>query len=83
MERDPNVSTTPITSMGYRQCLPLSVVLLKGKHCRKPLCRKWGCRNARAYHHPHQNGNYSVELFLMVNFLRSGTEQPKMYDVLK
>jgi hypothetical protein len=25
--------------MGYRQCLPLSVVQLKGKHCRKPHCR--------------------------------------------
>ena len=31
-----NVSTTPVTAMGYRQCLPLSVVQLKGKHCRKP-----------------------------------------------
>ena len=34
----PNVSTTPITAMGCRQCLPLSVVQLKGKHCRKPHC---------------------------------------------
>jgi hypothetical protein len=25
--------------MGCRQCLPLSVVQLKGKHCRKPHCR--------------------------------------------
>ena len=33
----PNVSTTPITAMGYRQCLPLSVVQLKGKHCRHPI----------------------------------------------
>ena len=33
----PNVSTTPITAMGCRQCLPLSVVQLKGKHCRKTL----------------------------------------------
>ena len=32
----PNVSTTPITAMGCRQCLPLSVVHLKSKHCRKP-----------------------------------------------
>ena len=30
----PNVSITPITAMGCRQCLPL-----KGKHCRKPHCR--------------------------------------------
>ena len=35
----PNVSTAPITAMGCRQCLPLSVVQLKGKHCRKPHCR--------------------------------------------
>ena len=35
----PNVSTTPITAMGCRQCLPLSVVQLKGKHCQKPHCR--------------------------------------------
>ena len=35
----PNVSTTPITAMGCRHCLPLSVVQLKGKHCRKPHCR--------------------------------------------
>ena len=34
-----NVSTTPITAMGCRQCLPLSVVQLKGKHCRKLHCR--------------------------------------------
>ena len=31
-----NVSTTPIMAMGCRQCLPLSVVQLKGKHYRKP-----------------------------------------------
>ena len=37
--RGPNVSTTPITAMGCRQCLPLSVVQLKGKHCQKPHCR--------------------------------------------
>ena len=33
-----NVSTTPITAMGCRQCLSLRVVQLKGKHCRKPNC---------------------------------------------
>ena len=33
-----NVSTTSITAMGCRQYLPLSIVLLKGKHCRKPHC---------------------------------------------
>ena len=35
----PKVSTTPITAMGCQQCLSLSVVHLKGKHCRKPYCR--------------------------------------------
>ena len=34
-----NVPTTPITAMGCRQCLSLSDVQLKGKHCRKPHCR--------------------------------------------
>ena len=34
----PNISTTPITAMGCRQCLPLSVVQQKGKHCQKPHC---------------------------------------------
>ena len=29
----PNVSTTHVTVTGCRQCLPLSVVQLKGKHC--------------------------------------------------
>ena len=33
------VSTTTVTAMGCQQCLPLSVVQLKGKHCRKPHCR--------------------------------------------
>ena len=32
------ISTIPITAMGCRQCLSLSVVQLKGKHCRKPHC---------------------------------------------
>ena len=35
----PNISATPITAMGCRQCLHLTVVQLKGKHCRKPHCR--------------------------------------------
>ena len=35
----PNVFTTPITAMRCWQCLPLSVVQLKGKLCRKPHCR--------------------------------------------
>ena len=32
----PNLSTTTITAMGCCQCLSLSVVQLKGKHCWKP-----------------------------------------------
>ena len=32
------VSTTPVTAMGCWQCLPHSVVQLKGKHGRKPHC---------------------------------------------
>ena len=32
------VSTNPITAMGCWQCLSLSVVQLKGKHCRNPHC---------------------------------------------
>ena len=35
----PNVFTTPITAMGCRKCLPLSVLQLKSKHCLKPHCR--------------------------------------------
>ena len=38
LEHCSNVSTTPITAMGCRQCLPLSVVQLKGKHCQKLHC---------------------------------------------
>ena len=34
-----NVSTIPITAMGCQQCLPLSVVQLKDKHCWKLHCR--------------------------------------------
>ena len=33
-----NISTTPITAIGCWQCLPHSVVQLKGKHCRKSHC---------------------------------------------
>ena len=29
----PNVSTTPIMAMGCQQCVSLSAVQLKGKHC--------------------------------------------------
>ena len=33
MSNCPKISTTPITAMGCWQCLSLSVVQLKGKHC--------------------------------------------------
>ena len=39
MMQCPNVPTNPIMAIGCRQCLPLSVVQLKGKPCRKPHCR--------------------------------------------
>ena len=32
---------TPITAISCQQCLPFSVVQLKGKHCWKPHCRNW------------------------------------------
>ena len=35
MEHGLNVSTVPIMAMGCQQCLPLSVVQLKGKHHQK------------------------------------------------
>ena len=38
----PNVSTTPITAMGCWQCLPLSVVQLKGKHCHNGVVDTFG-----------------------------------------
>ena len=38
----------PHTAMGCRQCLPLSVVQLKGKHCQNPHCLKWTCRYVQA-----------------------------------
>ena len=51
----PNVSTTPITAMWSRQCLPLSVVHLKGKHCQKAHCRSgvadtFGDRLKKVFH---------------------------------
>ena len=46
-----NVSTTPITAMGCRQCLPLSVVHLKSKHCRIPHCRN-GVVDTFGHSHP-------------------------------
>ena len=36
--QNPNVSTTPIKAIWCQQCLPLSVVQMKGKHCLKPHC---------------------------------------------
>ena len=45
-----NVSTTPITEMGCQQCLHLSVVQLKCKHCRKPHCCNGVVGTFRQYH---------------------------------
>ena len=33
----PNVSTTPLRQWGFRQCLPFSWTILRGKHCRHPI----------------------------------------------
>ena len=33
----PNLSTTPLWQWGFRQCLPFSCTLLRGKHCRHPI----------------------------------------------
>ena len=38
----PNLSTTTITAMGCCQCLSLSVVQLKSKHCQKNQLPPWG-----------------------------------------
>ena len=46
----PNVSTTHITAMGCWQCLPLSVVQLKGKHCRNLHCRNGVVNTFGPYH---------------------------------
>ena len=45
----PNIPTTPITAMGCQQCLPPSVVQLKGKHCWKPHCRNGVVNTFRPY----------------------------------
>ena len=39
-----NVSTTPITTMGYQQCLPLSVLQLEGYLCRNGVEDTFGQR---------------------------------------
>ena len=36
LDQCPNLSTTPITAIGYKQCLTLSVVQLKSEHYRNP-----------------------------------------------
>ena len=40
--QSPNVSITLIMAMGCRQCLPLSVFQLKGKHCRNGIVDTFG-----------------------------------------
>ena len=62
----PNVSTTPITAMGYWQCLTLSVVQLKGKHCRKPHCHNGVVDTFGQYLEIwNQNGTYGSTLYLV------------------
>ena len=56
----PNVSTTPIMAMGSRQCLPLSVVQLKGKHYRNPNCPTGVVDIFRAYNTKNSVINYFV-----------------------
>ena len=57
----PNVSTTLITAMGCQQCLPLSIVHLKGKHCQKPHC----CNGV--VDHLGLGSIYTFDLFFLVN----------------
>ena len=52
-----NVSTTPIIAMGCQQCLSLSVVQLKGKHCRIPYCCNGVVDTFGPYHHDVDNLN--------------------------
>ena len=53
----PNVPTTPITTMVYRQCLPLGVVQLKGKpQCCNGIVDTFGQgRTAQVHQTPWQN----------------------------
>ena len=69
----PNVSTTPITAMGCRQCLSLSVVQLKGKHCRKPHCRNGvvDTFRQRLFSWPISLKLYNVILRIARNFLET------------
>ena len=46
-----NVFSTPITEMGYLQCLRFSVVQLKGKHCQKTHCCNGVVDTFRHSHH--------------------------------
>ena len=72
----PNASSTPITAMGGRQCLPLSVVQLKVKHCRKPHCRngvvdtfgRYGLGSTQKSGSP--NKRYLDSYFMLYHFLR-------------
>ena len=45
----PNISTNPTKAMGCLQCLLLSVVQLKYKHCGKPQCRNEVVNTFRLY----------------------------------
>ena len=66
----PNLSTTLIAAMGCRQWLPLSVVQLKGKHCRKLHCRN-GVVFRYIFGH---NDKISLPAMVFIRFLVLKTE---------
>ena len=79
----PNVSTTPITAMGCKQCLSLSVVQLKGKHCRKPHCRNgvvdmFGQGIIQYYLYTGQKSDKTHLCFVLFSFF-TGQEFDKIY----
>ena len=66
----PNVSTTPITGMGCRQCLPLSAVQLKGKHFRKPHCLNGVVDTFKQYNLPETNLFLSAQMAVLSSFFQ-------------
>ena len=82
-----NVSTTPITAMGCWQCLPLSVVQLKGKHCRKPHCRNDVVDTLQLCYHYLTDLSYMLFLFrivqIQIHFSRNGWKIYRHSELLK
>ena len=60
----PNVYTTPIKAIGCRQCLPISIVQMNGKHCRKPHCRNGVVNTFLLYSHG-KRGNEDLNFILL------------------